>query len=364
MFVDDISYLDLRSAVLTKNARKVSESPKEPEIKPVQTKANTHLDTASSELILLNLTLLILVLADLSLFSPLKPVDRNAPVNTRQVRAESGSPSSSSQDSFATASSVGSNLHLPSPNTPFVPKQRRVDDLTSDASPGLSIVSATTATSAVNDDLKDKIRERVLMKVAKLEGERKGHDPKPVASEVVPSRPAQSKLNYIETASIEPPKSTKKVAWKDDSTPSKAPIPKTTDDSPASLPSTPNTDPDYDTIANQTQDILRSLDSPLKLTPIQTSEPPVSRTQPPILSSHTTATNHQILSTVLEDVLVDFRSQVRQDVQNMHLELLKQFMIQQNNIESVVERYLGPELVSLRIENEKLRREIQRLRRS
>ncbi|KAI8049920.1 WD40-repeat-containing domain protein [Syncephalis plumigaleata] len=68
----------------------------------------------------------------------------------------------------------------------------------------------------------------------------------------------------------------------------------------------------------------------------------------------------RVVEGVIEDCLQDFREEIRADLQNLHLELLRQFHIQRNEIETLVRRY--GEADQLRDEVERLQDENQRLR--
>ncbi|KAF9947199.1 Protein nedd1 [Mortierella alpina] len=68
----------------------------------------------------------------------------------------------------------------------------------------------------------------------------------------------------------------------------------------------------------------------------------------------------QILESVVEGCLADFRVGIRSDIQNMHLELLRQFQIQKIGIEQLLKQYTDTK--DLQEENERLREENQRLR--
>ncbi|KAF9365860.1 Protein nedd1 [Mortierella sp. NVP85] len=68
----------------------------------------------------------------------------------------------------------------------------------------------------------------------------------------------------------------------------------------------------------------------------------------------------KILEGVVEDCLMNFRAGIRNDIQNMHLELLRQFQIQKMEIEGLLKRYTDTK--ELKEEIEKLKEENQRLR--
>ncbi|KAI9007075.1 hypothetical protein BC832DRAFT_554171 [Gaertneriomyces semiglobifer] len=69
---------------------------------------------------------------------------------------------------------------------------------------------------------------------------------------------------------------------------------------------------------------------------------------------------YQLLRQVMQSCLEEFRQQVRVDMQNMHLELLRQFWIQQNDIKELFQKYspsaaLMAEVRRLQEENARLR---------
>ncbi|RHZ57116.1 hypothetical protein Glove_393g13 [Diversispora epigaea] len=76
-----------------------------------------------------------------------------------------------------------------------------------------------------------------------------------------------------------------------------------------------------------------------------------------------TATNFQlqVIGNVVDECLQEFRISLRNDIQNMHLELLRQFHLQKTEMEMMFLKYCG-ETMSLREEIEKLREENQRLK--
>ncbi|KAJ3292156.1 Protein nedd1 [Borealophlyctis nickersoniae] len=85
--------------------------------------------------------------------------------------------------------------------------------------------------------------------------------------------------------------------------------------------------------------------------------PPPSSGLPP---QEPSSFQYQILQNVVEECLQEFRVQLRNDVQNMHLELLRQFQIQRNEMEELFKQYsptqaMVAELNALREENTRLR---------
>ena len=77
---------------------------------------------------------------------------------------------------------------------------------------------------------------------------------------------------------------------------------------------------------------------------------------PPSASSFSS----KILEGVIEGCLMDFRAGIRSDIQNMHLELLRQFQIQKMEIEGLLKEYT--DLKDVREENERLIEENRKLR--
>ncbi|GJJ71929.1 protein NEDD1 [Entomortierella parvispora] len=74
----------------------------------------------------------------------------------------------------------------------------------------------------------------------------------------------------------------------------------------------------------------------------------------------TSSFSSKILEGVIEGCLMDFRAGIRSDIQNMHLELLRQFQIQKMEIEGLLKEYT--DLKDVREENERLIEENRRLR--
>ncbi|KAG0263637.1 Protein nedd1 [Actinomortierella ambigua] len=74
----------------------------------------------------------------------------------------------------------------------------------------------------------------------------------------------------------------------------------------------------------------------------------------------------QILENVIQDCLSDFRQEMRRDIQNMHLELLRQFQIQKIDMENLMRQYsdtsdLWRQIEQLQEENRQLRNRTTRL---
>jgi protein NEDD1 len=108
--------------------------------------------------------------------------------------------------------------------------------------------------------------------------------------------------------------------------------------------------------------------SALPATPIssldatQSSVPFSSTFLPPTGSSSISSSSFptKILEGVIEGCLMDFRAGIRSDIQNMHLELLRQFQIQKMEIEGLLQHYT--DLKDVREENERLLEENRKLR--
>ncbi|KAI8898576.1 WD40-repeat-containing domain protein [Globomyces pollinis-pini] len=69
---------------------------------------------------------------------------------------------------------------------------------------------------------------------------------------------------------------------------------------------------------------------------------------------------YKVIRNVVEEVMVDFQESIRQDVQNLHIELLREFQIQQNEIRNIIEQTVPTQelvqlLRELREENKLLR---------
>ena len=69
----------------------------------------------------------------------------------------------------------------------------------------------------------------------------------------------------------------------------------------------------------------------------------------------------KFVRTALEDCLEEMRMQVHGDLQNMHLELVRQFQIQQTEIQAQLQGYAGKQMALVE-EVEDLRAENRRLR--
>ncbi|KAF9149226.1 Protein nedd1 [Linnemannia schmuckeri] len=68
----------------------------------------------------------------------------------------------------------------------------------------------------------------------------------------------------------------------------------------------------------------------------------------------------KILESVIDGCLMEFRAGIRNDIQNMHLELLRQFQIQKMEIEGLLKEYTDTR--ELQEENQRLQEENQRLK--
>eukprot|EP00762_Andalucia_godoyi_P001786 ANDGO_07077.mRNA.1 hypothetical protein AMSG_12456 len=82
----------------------------------------------------------------------------------------------------------------------------------------------------------------------------------------------------------------------------------------------------------------------------------------PSLNAQSSDMMISLLSSTMEDAMVGLREQLHSDVQNMHLELLRQFATQQDQLEDMIERMVGPVLRSLVSEVKMLREENDRLK--
>ncbi|CAG8599154.1 23880_t:CDS:2 [Dentiscutata erythropus] len=101
---------------------------------------------------------------------------------------------------------------------------------------------------------------------------------------------------------------------------------------------------------------------------------PVTQTPPQLRSTNndenindntatemTTDFQLQVIKSAVDECLQEFRTSIRNDIQNMHLELLRQFHIQKTEMEMMFLKYCG-ETLSLREELERLREENERLK--
>ncbi|KAG9325782.1 hypothetical protein KVV02_005706 [Mortierella alpina] len=98
---------------------------------------------------------------------------------------------------------------------------------------------------------------------------------------------------------------------------------------------------------------------PTSIAPSNRSSRPPGASSPALLPPSSSLPT-QILESVVEGCLEDFRVGIRSDIQNMHLELLRQFQIQKMGIEQLLKQYTDTK--ELHEENERLREENQRLR--
>ncbi|KAG0295004.1 Protein nedd1 [Linnemannia gamsii] len=83
---------------------------------------------------------------------------------------------------------------------------------------------------------------------------------------------------------------------------------------------------------------------------------------PPSEAGTTSSSSFQskVLESVIDGCLMEFRAGIRNDIQNMHLELLRQFQIQKMEIEGLLKQYTDTR--ELQEENRRLQEENQRLR--
>ncbi|KAF9115396.1 Protein nedd1 [Mortierella sp. AM989] len=91
-----------------------------------------------------------------------------------------------------------------------------------------------------------------------------------------------------------------------------------------------------------------------------TSAMAIDSLQGPSTGLSSSSFSSKILENVIEGCLMDFRTGIRNDIQNMHLELLRQFQIQKIEIEGLLKQYTDTK--ELREENERLAEENRRLR--
>ncbi|KAF9586077.1 Protein nedd1 [Lunasporangiospora selenospora] len=78
------------------------------------------------------------------------------------------------------------------------------------------------------------------------------------------------------------------------------------------------------------------------------------------LGSTMSSFSTKLLENVVEGCLMDFREGIRNDIQNMHLELLRQFQIQKMEVETLLKKY--SDLGELKDEIERLQEENRQLR--
>ena len=83
---------------------------------------------------------------------------------------------------------------------------------------------------------------------------------------------------------------------------------------------------------------------------------------PPSETGTTSSSSFQskVLESVIDGCLMEFRAGIRNDIQNMHLELLRQFQIQKMEIEGLLKEYTDTR--ELQEENQRLQEENQRLK--
>ncbi|CAO3565142.1 unnamed protein product [Mortierella alpina] len=109
----------------------------------------------------------------------------------------------------------------------------------------------------------------------------------------------------------------------------------------------------------RSQPLAQSALPPTANTPFSKTGHPTETSSSATLPSSSSLST-QILESVVEGCLADFRVGIRSDIQNMHLELLRQFQIQKMGIEQLLKQYTDTK--DLQEENERLREENQRLR--
>ncbi|KAG0373468.1 Protein nedd1 [Mortierella sp. AD032] len=89
-------------------------------------------------------------------------------------------------------------------------------------------------------------------------------------------------------------------------------------------------------------------------------DPPSESEVAALPSSASSSFQSKILEGVIDGCLMEFRALIRNDIQNMHLELLRQFQIQKMEIERLLEQYTDTR--DLKEENQRLLEENQRLK--
>lgn len=77
-------------------------------------------------------------------------------------------------------------------------------------------------------------------------------------------------------------------------------------------------------------------------------------------TSSTSSFQSKVLESIIDGCLMEFRAGIRNDIQNMHLELLRQFQIQTMEIEGLLKEYADTR--GLQEENQRLQEENQRLK--
>ncbi|KAF9538377.1 Protein nedd1 [Mortierella hygrophila] len=77
-------------------------------------------------------------------------------------------------------------------------------------------------------------------------------------------------------------------------------------------------------------------------------------------ASSSSSFQSKVLESVIDGCLMEFRAGIRNDIQNMHLELLRQFQIQKMEIEGLLKEYTDTR--ELQEENQRLQEENQRLK--
>lgn len=67
-----------------------------------------------------------------------------------------------------------------------------------------------------------------------------------------------------------------------------------------------------------------------------------------------------LLQTMVEDIMQKYQSEIRADIQNVHLEVLRQFQIQKTEMKELMEAYYPSELIDkideLELENDRLKK--------